>query len=216
MKQSHFTLIALLLMIAAFTVATLFYSTGLEQAQSDRASNNSAALIKDYSVRAGDPAAKVTIVEFMDPACGTCAQFYPFVKQMMSYYSGKVNLVVRYLPLHQGSDQMVAMLEAARKQGKFWEVLELMFASQSQWTVNHVAQPEVFLGFIEQAGVNVARIRQDMQAPVIQSVIQQDLADGDLLGADKTPTFFVNGKPLPSFGYKQLQALVEDELRANY
>jgi len=216
MKQSHFTLIALLLMVVAFTIAALFYNTGLEQVQNERASSNSAALIKDYSVREGDPAAKVTIVEFMDPACGTCAQFYPFVKQMMKYYTGKINLVVRYLPFHQGSDQMVAMLEAARKQDKFWPVLELMFATQTQWTHNHVAQPEIFLGIIEQSGVDVARLRMDMQDPAIQRVIKQDLADGEALGADKTPTFFVNGKPLPSFGYRQLQELVEDELQAYY
>jgi protein-disulfide isomerase len=135
---------------------------------------------------------------------------------MMDYYTGKINLVVRYLPFHQGSDQMVAMLEAARRQDKFWPVLELMFASQAQWTINHVAQPEIFLGIIEQSGVDVARLRQDMQDPAIQRIITQDLADGETLGANKTPTFFVNGKPLPSFGYKQLQGLVEEELQAYY
>ena len=216
MKQSHFTLIALLLMIVAFTVATVFYNSGLEQIQNEHAADNNAVLIKDYSVRAGNPAAKVTLVEFMDPACGTCAKFFPFVEKLMEQYSGKLKLVVRYLPFHQGSDQMVAILEAARKQDKFWEVLELMFATQPQWTRNHIAQPEVFLGFVEQTGVNVIRLRQDMKDPATLKIIQQDLADGDVLGADKTPTFFVNGKALPSFGYNQLQKLVDEEISANY
>lgn len=216
MKQIHFTLIALLLLVVAFVILALFYNSGQEQALSQRAVDNSAALIKDYSVKAGNPAAKVTLVEFMDPACGTCAQFHPFVKQLLQQYSGKIRLVVRYLPFHQGSDQMVAILEAARKQDKFWEVLELMFATQSQWTVNHVAQPEVFLGFIERAGVDVIGIRQAMNDPTTIRIIQQDLADGELLGADKTPSFFVNGKPLPSFGYQQLQSLVDAEVSANY
>lgn len=216
MKQSHFTFIALLLMLAAFSTVALFYNAEQEAVQTERTSSNSEALIKDYSVRAGNPAAKVTIVEFMDPACGTCAQFHPFVKQLMQQHSGKLNLVVRYLPFHQGSDQMVGMLEAARKQDKFWEVLELMFATQSQWTVNHVAQPDVFLGFIEKAGVDVERIKQEMNDPATIKIMQQDLADGELLGANKTPSFFVNGKPLPSFGFKQLQTLVDDEIAANY
>ncbi len=216
MKQSHFTLIALLLMLAAFSTVALFYNAEQEQVQTERTSTNSEALIKDYSVKAGNPAAKVTIVEFMDPACGTCAQFHPFVKQLMQQYSGKINLVVRYLPFHQGSDKMVGMLEAARNQDKFWEVLELMFATQSQWTINHVAQPEIFLGFIEQSGVDVARIKQEMNDPAAIKIMQQDLADGQLLGADKTPSFFVNGKPLPSFGFKQLQTLVDAEVSANY
>jgi len=216
MKQSHFTLIAVLLMVVAFIAAAVFHNSGQEQANNKRVTHNSAALIKDYSVRTGNPAAKVTLVEFLDPACGTCARFHPFVKQLMQQHAGKVNLVVRYLPFHQGSDKMVAMLEAARKQDKFWEVLELMYATQAEWTVNHVAHPDVFLGFIEQAGVDVARIKQDMNAPEIDKVIQQDLADGKLLGADKTPSFFVNGKPLPSFGYKQLQTLIDTEISMHY
>jgi protein-disulfide isomerase len=216
MKQSHFTLIALLLMAIAFVAAMMFHNAGEEKAMTERATNNSSALVKEYSVKAGNPDAKVTLVEFMDPACGTCAQFHPLVKQLMQQQAGKMNLVIRYLPFHQGSDQMVAMLEAARKQDKFWEVLELMFATQRQWTINHVAQPDIFMGFIERAGVDVARIQQDMNNPEIAKIIQQDLADGKLLGADKTPSFFVNGKPLPSFGYQQLQALIESEVSANY
>jgi len=216
MKQGHFTLIAILLMVVAFVAATMFHSSGEEKAMNERVSNNSTALIKDYSVKAGNPNAKVTLVEFMDPACGTCAQFHPFVKQLMQQQAGKMNLVIRYLPFHQGSDRMVAMLEAARKQDKFWEVLELMFATQAQWTINHVAQPDVFMGFIDRAGVDVARIKQDMNNPEIAKIIQQDMADGKLLGANKTPSFFVNGKPLPSFGYQQLQTLVESEVNVNY
>ena len=216
MKQSHFTLIAIVLMVIAFAAATMFHNSGEEQEMNQRASNNSTALVKDYSVKAGNPNAKVTLVEFLDPACGTCAKFHPFVKQLMQQQAGKMNLVVRYLPFHQGSDRMVAMLEAARKQDKFWEVLELMFATQPQWAINHVAQPDIFMGFIDRAGVDVARIQQDMNDPEIARIIQQDMADGKLLGADKTPSFFVNGKPLPSFGYQQLQTLVESEVSANY
>jgi len=216
MKQSHFTLIALFLLALAFIIAALFHDAGEKQAQKKRAADNNAALIKDYSVKTGNPSAKVTIVEFLDPACGTCAQFHPLVKQIMQQHSGKVNLVVRYLPFHKGSDQMVAMLEAARKQNKFWEVLELMFETQSQWAINHVAHPDIFWDFIDRAGVDPARIQQDINAPEIMQRIQQDLADGELLGADKTPSFFVNGKPLPSFGFEQLQALVDSEVSANY
>ncbi len=217
MKQSYFTIIALLLMVAAFVVAAMFHNSGQEQAANENASKHSEALVKDYSMKAGSADAKVTLVEFMDPACGTCAQFHPFVKGLMQHYTGKVNLVVRYAPFHQGSDQMVAILEAARKQGQFWPVLELMFASQQQWTVNHVGQPEVFRGILENAGlVDMAKLSQDMNDPAIAQIIRQDLADGSLLGADKTPTFFVNGKPLPSFGFQQLRDLVDAEVSAAY
>jgi len=216
MKQSHFTIIALLLMAAVFTAATFFYNAEQSQMQNERSQQHNKALIRDHSVKAGNPAAKVTIVEFMDPACETCAQFHPFVKQLMNNHSGKINLVIRYAPFHQGSDKMVAILEAARQQDKFWQVLELMFDSQAQWASHHNPQPDLFWNVLERSGFDVARLRQDITNPAIIKVIEQDLVDGRLLGANKTPTFFVNGKPLPSFGAEQLQALVNAEISANY
>jgi protein-disulfide isomerase len=61
----------------------------------------------------------------------------------------------------------------------------------------------------------VDRIRIDMDDPALDSLIQQDLADAATLGIRKTPGYLVNGKPLPSFGLKQLWNLVEAEIAAN-
>lgn len=218
MKQSHITIIALLLLVGAFVIAAVFHDSQQAAQQSARSVEHSDALIQTYSPRKGNPRAKVTIVEFMDPACGTCAQFHPFVEDMMAHYGEQVNLVIRYAPFHPRSDEMVMILEAARKQDKFWPVLDLMFETQSSWTINHRADPAIFWRQLGSSGlgVDMMRLQEDMQSPAIAKVIQQDLADGQLLGADKTPTFFVNGKPLPSFGYDQLKDLVSAEVKANY
>lgn len=216
MKQNHFTLIALGLMGLAFVLAALFYNTEKSQVINERAAKHSDALIKPYSPSTGNPEAKVTIVEFMDPACGTCRDFHPFVKELLDTYEGKVNLVIRYSPFHQGSDEMVAILEASRKQNKFGEILDLMFETQSQWTENHQAKPVIFWGILGNSGFDIKRLREDMNDPNILRVIQQDLNDGKLVGATKTPTFFVNGKPLASFGYDQLRNLVKSEVAAQY
>ncbi len=90
MKQSHFTIIALLLLGFAFAAIALFYNTGQEQLNNGSSESRSEALIRDHSVTAGNPAAKVTIVEFMDPACETCAQFHPFVKRLMNAWPEKL------------------------------------------------------------------------------------------------------------------------------
>lgn len=218
MKQSHFTLIALVLIGIVFTLVTVFYNAQQGDQASQQVSQNRDALIRAHSVRAGNPQAKVTIVEFLDPACETCGKFHPLVKRLLDQHGGKVNLVVRYAPLHQGSDQMVAILEAAKMQGQFWPVLELMFETQSRWAIDHAAQPEIFWNFLTQAqtGLDFSKLQQDMNSPAVIDAIQQDMADGQLLGATKTPTFFVNGKPLPSFGYEQLASLVSAEVGANY
>jgi protein-disulfide isomerase len=66
------------------------------------------------------------------------------------------------------------------------------------------------------AGLDLERIKQDMNDPAIVQLIQQDLADAKTLNVQKTPGFFANGKPLQNFGYQQLQELIYSELTANY
>jgi protein-disulfide isomerase len=134
----------------------------------------------------------------------------------MNANPGKIKVVVRYAPFHAGSDQVVRILEAAGKQGKYWETLELVFRSQELWAINHQAQPERLWPILPQAGLDVERLQADMNDPAITRILEQDLADAKALGVQKTPGFFVNGKPLVNFGYQQLQTLVESEVRAAY
>ncbi len=156
----------------------------------------------------------MVIVEFLDPACGTCAAFYPRVKQIMAANPGKIRLKVRYAPFHNGSDKVVAALEATRKQDKFWPALEALLASQDAWAPNHTPQIELALQQLGGLGLDMDRLRADMMAPEVARVIAQDVADARTLNVTKTPEYFVNGRPLPSFGFEQLTALINEELRA--
>ncbi|MDH5300837.1 MAG: DsbA family protein [Gammaproteobacteria bacterium] len=216
MKQNKLILIAIVVIGAIFAISAMLYNQQQAEKKQQLAEQNARALTPAHAVREGNPNAKVTIVEFFDPACETCKEFHPLVKQLMAQYPDKVNLVMRYAPLHPGSDQMVAILEAARKQDQFWHVLELMFETQQYWAIDHQAHPQLFWGYLKGYGFDVERINQDMQDPSVVSNIQQDITDGELLGANMTPTFFVNGKPLATFGYEQLQQLVASEVAANY
>ena len=164
----------------------------------------------------GSDDAKVYLIEFMDPACETCAAFSPIIKQIMDANPGKIKHVIRYAPFHHGADNFVKILEAAKKQGKYWETLDVMYKSQRYWASHSNPQPQRIWQFIPQAGVNVEQIRRDMNDPAIAKLIDQDLADAKTLNVRKTPGFFVNGKPLQTFGSRQLLQLVQDELRANY
>ena len=103
------------------------------------------ALGRLHAPMLGPMEAPVVIVEFLDPACGTCAAFYPRLKQIMAANPGKIRLKVRYAPFHNGSDKVVAALEASRKQDKFWPALEALLASQDAWAPNHTPQIELAL-----------------------------------------------------------------------
>jgi protein-disulfide isomerase len=172
--------------------------------------------VRPHSPTSGDPAARVYLVEFSDPACETCATFAPFLRALMSRYPGKVKLVLRYAPFHEGSEEAVRVLEAARLQGKLWETLHLLYATQETWTVHHRVQPERIWEVLPQLPLDLERLRRDAADPRIAEVIRQDLADAQALGVDRTPGIFVNGKPLQPFGLEPLAALLAQEVAAQY
>ena len=134
----------------------------------------------------------------------------------MAVNPGKIKLVVRYAPYHDGADYFVKILEAARKQGKYWETLEVMYKTQRFWASHHNPQPRLIWKYLPYAGLDLEKIRNDMNDPAIAELIKQDLADAKALNVRKTPGFFVNGKPLARFGRRQLQELVESEINENY
>jgi protein-disulfide isomerase len=208
--------VSCLLLVLGFIFASTYYKGEQTEKYGFMARENASLFVREHSQTKGSDDAKVYLVEFMDPACETCASFSPFVKQIMDAYPGKIKLVLRYAPFHDGADYFVKILEAARKQGKYWETLDVLYRSQPYWASHRNPQPQRAWQFIPKAGVDVARIREDMNDPAIAKIIEQDLADAKALNVLKTPGFFVNGKPLQTFGSQQLQDLILSEIRASY
>lgn len=199
-------------LVAIFAAAAFAY-TRWERSQADaRARANAASLVRMHSPTLGPASAPVVIVEFLDPACETCRAFYPEVKKLMAEHPGRIRLVVRYAPFHQGSDKVVAVMEAARRQDRFWPVLEALLARQEDWTQHHVAHVERVWKHLEGKGLDLERLAFDLTSPDIRQVIAQDLDDARTLKVTKTPEFFVNGRPLPTFGLEPLRELVGEEL----
>ncbi len=91
-----------------------------------------------------------------------------------------------------------------------------MLRNQNQWVKNHRVQPDQVWPALEGLGLNIEQVKADMNAPDIAQRIAQDQSDAKALNVTKTPTYFVNGRPLPSFGLEQLRALVRDAERAEY
>lgn len=216
MKQKTLFILSAVVLLLAFVIGTLVYTSEQEKEATQHAALNQANLLRMHSPTLGPAEAKVLIVEFFDPACETCRNFYPFVKELMAAHPGQVRLAMRYTPFHDGAEQVVKILEAARKQGKYWETLEALYATQHDWVEHHSVQPERVWAVLAPVGLDLDRIRQDMEAPEIAAIITQDLEDAKALNVEKTPEFFVNGRPMPSFGYAQLQTLVEDEVATAY
>lgn len=234
MKQRNIFIIAAIGLLLAFIIAALLRNVDREEAPSPIAAARTEAkappaaapaptpkpadigpkMVRPHSPLLGSADAPVVIVEFFDPACETCAAFYPIVKQIRAGNPDSIAVALRYAPFHKGSAKVVAALEAARKQDRYWQALEALLKTQSDWAANREAHLDRIWPHLKKAGLDVARLQADMADPAIARVISQDLVDAQAFRVSKTPEFFVNGRPLPSFGQDPLTTLVASELAA--
>jgi len=199
--------------VIGIVAATSLYQGEDPQPVQDNDTSRQTALASEGAPMLGDESAKVHIVEFLDPACETCALFFPMVKQWMADVPGEIRLSVRHVAFHNGADYAVRVLEASRKQGKYWETLEALLASQRQWTQHHTVLPDKIEPAIAHVGLDLDQLKADMTSIDVMRRMEQDKKDAILLKVSKTPDYFVNGRPLPSFGQQQLANLVREELQ---
>jgi protein-disulfide isomerase len=132
----------------------------------------------------------VTIVEWSDFQCPFCAGVLPTLKQIEDTYKDDVRIVWRNepLPFHPNALPAAKAAMAAARQGKFWQMHDLMFAHQPDLSEAKYEE------WAKQLKLNVARWKKDKESPKIATAIEQDQSYGQKVGADGTPTFFINGK----------------------
>lgn len=212
MNRRTMVAVTVVVAIAVFGAAAFIYKRNAEQQVA--AAQRAEQLIRPHSPVFGPEGAPVTIVEFFDPSCGTCRAFHPIVKEIMHEYPRQVRVVARYVSYHPGSDQVNRILAAAKLQGVLEPVTEAILVAQPEWSAHGGNAPNLNRAWqiAASAGLDVAQARRDMNKPEITDALNQDMADAQAVGANKTPTFFVNGRPLPSFGVEQLVALVQEEV----
>ena len=213
MKFSKGTLAALAVaLIAVFVGGALMYRRHEARQAEAAVAAQAERLVRDYSPTLGPADAPVTIVEFLDPECEACRAMHPIVKQVMKDFDGRVRLVVRYMPFHQNSALAASLLEAARVHGRFWETLDTFFLRQPEWASHHAPRPELLYEYAVLVGLDAARWKEEAGNAEWQRRLRQDAEDGAALGVTRTPTFFVNARPLDRLGYEPLRAAVEAAL----
>jgi protein-disulfide isomerase len=203
--------VSALVIALGFWGAKFLYKT---EAAKKITAQESSSFVRDHSARMGSENPKVTVVEFLDPECESCRSVYPGVKEIVKEFEGEVELVVRYAPFHPNSVFAIKILEAARKQKKYWETLALLFETQPEWGSHHQPQPEKIWDFLPQIGLDVDKIRSEMNDPKTFDLIELDKEDGRKLGVTGTPTFFVNEKPLEELSMENLRDAIRRELKA--
>ena len=154
-------------------------------------------LIGQGSHMTGTKDAKVNVVEFGDYQCPACAYANPIVQQLIEAYKDNpnVNFVSRNFPLPQHSNAMVSAeaAQAAGAQGKFWEMSDMLYENQNEWSGNPKAL-KVFIGYAQKLGLDIKAFTDSINQKKFQDVINKDRSDGQALGVNSTPTFFINGE----------------------
>jgi protein-disulfide isomerase len=154
-------------------------------------------LIRPDSQESTAAGAPVTLVEFGDYQCPACGAAYPIVKAALAKYAGKVNFVFRNFPLPQHQYAVVAAeaAEIAGDQGKFWEMHDALYERQDAWTTS--SDPKsLFASYATELGMDASQFSASLDAGKYGDKVKRDQADGNALGVNQTPTFYVNGREL--------------------
>jgi protein-disulfide isomerase len=203
---------AAVVLIGLFFVGTKMYKGQQTEEISKIAESNADKFMPDYAPRLGPADAKIKLVEFMDPECESCRAFHPHLKSIMKEFEGNIQLIVRYAPFHPNSKLAIKILEGARKQGKYWETMEVLYQYQPQWGSHHDPKPDLMWNYLPEAGVDVEKLKADLVDFSVAELTEKEMKDAKDLGVKGTPTFFVNGKLLETFHPDALREMIRKEI----
>ena len=147
----------------------------------------------------GTANAPATLIEYTDFQCPACGAYYPILDQLSKDLGDKMRFVVRHYPLVQIHKNALAgsrAAEAAGRQGKFWEMYDLLFANQKEWSLAEDPMMSILPAYAGRIGLDVEKFRRDMADATLDDKITADRSSGNELKITGTPTFFLNGERL--------------------
>ncbi len=159
--------------------------------------------LEDTPVR-GNPDAKVVLVEFADFQCPHCRMVVPIMQDVSKKYGDKIAFYYKHFPLPSHPQAQIAgqAAEAAHRQGKFWEMHDLIFENQEALSKAKLR------GFAQQIGLNMDKFNKDFDSPDVAAHVVKQRAEGEAAQIDGTPSLFINGKRY--MGEKDVDAISKE------
>ncbi|MDX1637983.1 MAG: thioredoxin domain-containing protein [Balneolaceae bacterium] len=162
-----------------------------------------------------DSEADLVLTEFSDYQCPACAYYHPIVEKLKQDMGDKLKVEYRYYPLnsHQFAALAARAAEAARNQGKFKEMHNMLFENQKSWSSSGNPQA-TFISYAKGLGLDVNQFREDLNAAETQKAVMEQKREGENMGVNSTPTFFINGFKVQQTprNYEQFKALLESQI----
>lgn len=186
----------IILTVVVIGMAGLFIVTKKSAAPNTTTTADAKVVTTSDHVR-GDNNAPVTLIEYGDFQCPACGAFYPIVKTLEANYAGKVRFVFRHFPLSQIHPNALAAAraaEAAGQQGKFFEMHDKLYETQSAWGESNTNQQALFEGYAKELGLNMTQFKADYISDKVAEIINSDQSAGQkAFSIDSTPTFILGG-----------------------
>ena len=207
---------AAIAVIAAVTVFVLVSRSDADKSSETSVDAGPAQVVREDSHRLNDaPGAAVTFVEFLDFECEGCRAAYPVVEQLRADYGDRVEFVLRYFPLagHFNGERAARAVEAAAQQGQLEAMYHKMYETQPEWGERSTPADDVFRGFAAELGLSMADFDAAYNAPATFERVRLDVNDGEALGVQGTPTFFINGDQVRLRGPDELRNAIENALQ---
>jgi len=165
----------------------------------------------------GSPTASVTVEEFADFQCSSCAATHPVMKEIQSTYGSKIRFVFREYPLsiHDKAYDAAVAAEAAGIQGKFWAMQDQLFSNQATWASPSANAKQLWTEYAQKIGLDVQQWQNDMSGLAAKSRVDQDMQRGKALNVISTPSIYVNGQlvPFPEANVPGIRRIIDAELQ---
>lgn len=165
----------------------------------------------------GSRDANVVLIEYSDFQCPACAFYYSVLKKLSEEFGDKIAIAYRHFPLpnHQNAKPAAYATEAAGKQGKFWEMHNLIFDNQKDWKDKRNTD-EVFINYAQTLNLDVEQFKTGFASKEIIKKVESAYQNGLRLGLNSTPTFFLNGKKIPNpRNYEDFRSVIIQAINEN-
>lgn len=181
----------------------------------DSGKTSSLLSVKESDWVKGNSNASVTLIEYSDFQCPACGAYHPIVKQLVKEFNNQIIFVYRHFPLrqiHPNAELAARAAEAAGKQGKFWEMYDLIFENQRSWS-NERNTKETFTNYAKSLGLDVGKFKSDLESKEVREKVDNDYKSGLALRVNATPTFFLNGQKLQNLrNYEEFKELIQTSI----
>lgn len=213
-KRAIFWILALILVVGAVAGVVAWSKYGGKE-------NLSGRIVPGLEVTADDhikglPNSSIVLIEYSDLQCPACRAYDPIVDEIVTEYQDRITFVYRHFPLPQHFNARItaAAAEAAGRQGKFWEMKDLLFDEQDAWS--RIAASKIdptLVKYAERLGLNTTQFLADLRSAEIQDEIAKDQLSGQRAGVAATPTFFLNGKEISPRTKMDFRSMIDEALK---